>query len=480
MEERFTDPAPPYLERSPAPWAARALAGILIALFVVALLAAIVIRVPETITSRFVLVPVSGADQVRAARDGAVAEIRAAEAQPIAKGEVMFLIRSAAIGDRSAEMRSLETHVQGSAERLANERQRYESGRLADEQEARRLRDRQGRLVRELDEQKALRAARDTRYQATLAIYRNEVDITKREIEFKRRQYAIARELADRTAVYHEKGVISWLENNNRQLEAGRLEAELAQLEKQLDSAQLKISQLTSDQERQEIEWKIAVDQLTTDRREVDTSIDKLRHESAARRTALQELERGVSEDTKRSTFRTAALKAELSDSRGNELLVPAPCAGTVLRLWVQRPGAVVKEGEPLADLACGGGRLQAELTVPPTGVGQVKPAQPVKLLYDTFPYQRHGVRRGTVRWVSPASVTVEGGGRVFRVFADIEDDAITVKGEPRPLTAGMGGRADVVVGRRALISYAFEPIRQLRESLADAPATRKDGGQPR
>jgi HlyD family secretion protein len=480
MDDRFTDPAPPYLERSPAPWAVRALAGILIVLFVVALLAAIVIRVPETISSRFVLVPVRGVDQVRAARDGSLIEIRAAEAQTIARGDVMFLIRSAAIGDRSAEMRSLEAHVQGATDRLANERQRYESGRLADEQETRRLRDRLGRLVRELDEQQALRAARDTRYQATLAIYRNELEITRREIDFKRRQFAIARELADRTEIYYQKGVISWLENNNRQLEAGRLEAELQQLEKQVDSGQLKISQLISDYERQQIEWKIAADQLATDRREAETAIDKLRHESAARRTTLLELERSLSEDTRRSTIRTSALKAELSDSRGNELSVPAPCAGTVLRLWVQRPGAVVKEGEPLAELACGGGQLQAELTVPPTGVGQVQPAQPVKLLYDTFPYQRHGVRRGTVRWVSPASVTVDGGGRVFRVFADIEDATITVKGEPRPLTAGMGGRAEVVVGRRALITYAFEPIRQLRESLADAPATRKDGGQPR
>jgi hypothetical protein len=33
-----------------------------------------------------------------------------------------------------------------------------------------------------------------------------------------------------------------------------------------------------------------------------------------------------------------------------------------------------------------------------------------------------------------------------------------------------MGGRADIVVGRRSLIAYAFEPIRMLRESLADAP----------
>jgi hypothetical protein len=34
-----------------------------------------------------------------------------------------------------------------------------------------------------------------------------------------------------------------------------------------------------------------------------------------------------------------------------------------------------------------------------------------------------------------------------------------------------MGGRADVVVGRRSLVSYAFEPVRMLRESLAERAA---------
>ena len=70
------------------------------------------------------------------------------------------------------------------------------------------------------------------------------------------------------------------------------------------------------------------------------------------------------------------------------------------------------------------------------------------------------------MRWVSPTVV-----GDQFRVFADITDAAITVKGEARALTAGMGGRADVIVGRRRLAAYAFEPVRQLRESLADVPA---------
>lgn len=241
------------------------------------------------------------------------------------------------------------------------------------------------------------------------------------------------------------------------------LAVELQQLERQVDSARLKVSQRKNEQ--QASGTRLTLDQLQSERREGQASIDKLRHESAARRRGFVELERSLREDTQKTTIRTGALRAELHPSRGNELLVSGPCAGTVLWLWVQRPGAIVKEGEPLGDIAWGRGPLQAELTVPSAGVGQIKPGHPVKLLYDSLPYQRHGVRRATVRWVSPASV-----GAHFRVFADIEDGAITVKGEPRALTAGMGGRADVVVGRRSLITYAFEPLRQLKESLADAP----------
>jgi len=89
-----------------------------------------------------------------------------------------------------------------------------------------------------------------------------------------------------------------------------------------------------------------------------------------------------------------------------------------------------------------------------------------VKLLYDAFPYQRYGARTATIRWISPAKV-----GDGFRAFADLESDSVVVQGERRALAPGMGGAARVVVGRRALVSYAFEPLRQLRESLTDAPA---------
>lgn len=472
MADQWNDPSPPFLDQTPAPWAVRSLAWILIALFAVAAIGAIVIRVPETVGSRFVLVPVHGADQIRAARDGVVAEIRATEAQAIAVGATLFVLRSSVIGDRSAELRSLETQAQGAGARLENERQRAESQRRADGEEDARLKSRLAHAGQRIDEQRALRATRQARYRATLAIYENDIEIGRREIEFKQKALGMASELAERTERYYKQGVISWLENNNRQLEASKLAVELQQLERHVDTARLKVAQLKSEEEQQEIESRLTLDQLVSERRELQASIDKLRHESTGRRRAFVELERSLREDTAKADIRTAALRVELQHSRGDQLSVVAPCQGITLRLWVQRPGAVVKEGDPLADVACGAGPLHAELTMPASGVGQIKPGHPVKLLYDAFPYQRHGVRRATVRWVSPSST-----GTHFRVFADIEDEAVTVKGDRRPLTPGMGGRAEVVVGRRSVITYAFEPLRQLKESLSDAPPKAGAGG---
>jgi membrane fusion protein len=158
-----------------------------------------------------------------------------------------------------------------------------------------------------------------------------------------------------------------------------------------------------------------------------------------------------------------------LVHSESNELSVPAPCAGAILRLRVKSPGAFVPEGEVLCELACAGERLQAELTVPQSGVGRLKPGQGVKLLYDAFPYQRYGVRYGTGRWVSPASA-MSADGSVFHAFVDIAEEAILVEGQPRPLKTGMRGAAKIVVGRRPVLAYAFEPLRQLKESIADVP----------
>lgn len=47
------------------------------------------------------------------------------------------------------------------------------------------------------------------------------------------------------------------------------------------------------------------------------------------------------------------------------------------------------------------------------------------------------------------------------------------------PKRSALTGRAEVVVGGRALIAYAFEPLRQLRENLAGVPDARAEPLRP-
>lgn len=146
------------------------------------------------------------------------------------------------------------------------------------------------------------------------------------------------------------------------------------------------------------------------------------------------------------------------------QIRIEAPCDGTILKLGVKNDGTIVRDGDTLVEIACVGERLQAELTVPQGGLSRLRPGHGVKLLFEAFPYQRFGVRAGYVRWVSPSGATA-GGPPVFRAFAELEAQTIRVDGEDRPFSPGMKGDALIVVGRRSVLSYVLDPLRQLREA---------------
>ena len=103
----------PFLQESPPPWAARALPTILIALFVVGLVALFVVRVPETVQASFVLAPVRDADPVRALHPGIVSRVNVVEAQVVSQGEVLFVLASESVGDRMSERRMIDARLAG-------------------------------------------------------------------------------------------------------------------------------------------------------------------------------------------------------------------------------------------------------------------------------------------------------------------------------------------------------------------------------
>jgi HlyD family secretion protein len=473
MEPTGTSPShdvsAPFLGGEPPHWAARGLAALLLIVLGAGVTGSIVIKVPETVRATFVLVPVGGADPIRAPRNGSVTTVRVAEGQTVRQGDPAFVLRAGSVGAGRAELEGLERHVAGTRERQALEREKHESQSRADGAEERRLEDRLVYLARRAEQTGTKRPVQEERYRSRLRALEAEAATLVREIEFKKGHLRLAREIASRHQVGYDRGFLSWMEYVKPQIEAERVGTDLAQLERRLEAAQERRVQLQAERRAEEIEWTLAVQEIEREGTDARGALARLRHESAARQAAFREADRHLREETDRAAIRITALSRELVNTATNEQTVLAPCTGTVLRLGARAAGAVVREGELLAEVACADTRLLAELTLPRNGVSRLRPGLGVKVLYDAFPYQRHGVRHGTVRWVSPASVSTDGPA-TFRGHVEIADTAIRVDGESRPLMAGMTGKAEVVVGRRALITYAFEPLRQLRENLAGVP----------
>jgi membrane fusion protein len=398
------DAPPPFLDAEPPHWAARGLAWVIIGLFLLTLVASVVVQIPETVSGRFSLAPVNGADPVRARKDGIVTEVLAHEGDTVASGTTLLVLRSASLSDRFGDQRTLQTQARADEERIRIAGSQYQTRKRADEAEARRLRAR--------------------------------IESLGRLITSKQHRLALTRELADSAQSGYRSGAVNRVEVARLDLEVTTLSEEVQNSSNDLEDARADLARLARDGEARDLEY--------------------------------QEIRRSLQESIETAKIRIDALSRDLADLTDAGLGVTAPCRGVVLRLHVSAPGAVVREGDVISEIACGGERLQAEFLVPQAGMPLIQTGQPVKLRYDAFPYQRHGVRFGTVRWVGPVGVTAHDSG--FRVLVDLADDSIRVRGHSQALQAGMEGQADVVIGRRSLLSFAVEPIRALRENLREPP----------
>jgi membrane fusion protein len=156
-------------------------------------------------------------------------------------------------------------------------------------------------------------------------------------------------------------------------------------------------------------------------------------------------------------------------------LVVRAPQAGTVSTLLAE-PGQSVSPASALATILPAGARLQAQLYAPSSAIGFVQPGQAVRLRYEAFPYQKYGHQPGHVLQVSrtplapselaalalPALATnVAGGEPLFRITVGLDAAESAMS-----LAPGMRLQADVLLERRRLVEWLFEPILGLRSRL--------------
>jgi multidrug resistance efflux pump len=267
----------------------------------------------------------------------------------------------------------------------------------------------------------------ETAYIAQLEIKKAEIEQAKSEVQFRENHAKTSRELVTRMEKLARQG-------GESEIDLIKLKLDLAGSQKDLSVAQRTLQQGTLDRERMETEH-------ARQRGEQRSEIEKLK-------------------------MRTGALQTDLESTHQNLLMVRSPYEGVVISMDQRTVGSFVQQGQVLCQLASKGAKPRARMTLTEAGLPKLAVAQRIRYFFEAFPYQRYGAVTGKLDWISPSTVTTTDGSR-FVALGSLDRIEISPRaGQVLPLRVGMRGQAHIIVGGRTLIEYAFEPIRQLRESM--------------
>ncbi len=178
----------------------------------------------------------------------------------------------------------------------------------------------------------------------------------------------------------------------------------------------------------------------------------------------------GLPDDLETSKSQLRERLAGLSQRRTEierqaRFIIRAPFDGKVAALQV-RKGQALRPGQLQMAILPFGSELVAELYAPTRAAGFIKPGQNVRLLYDAFPYQRFGAAHGIVERVSKTVLSPEDGPAslgiqepIYRLTVNLEKQAVNAFGEEFTLQDGMTLKADIILEKRTILEWLFEPL---------------------
>ncbi len=376
------------LPQEPPAWIIRSTAWILLGGFLLALLIAIVMRLPETVRCPFVLVPDTGADPVQSPVRAIISHVGVDEGQPVKAGEELFVLRSDEIRGLDTEFRTLTEDLRSREESVA----RNESA-----------------------------------YAAQLGMKSAEIEQAKSEVKFRENHANTSHDLVTRMEKLTKLG-------GESEIDLIKLKLDLAGSEKDLSVAQRTVQQVNLDRERMETEH-------VRQRAEQQSEIEKLK-------------------------MRIGALKTDLKNTQQNLLTIRSPYEAVIISMDQRSVGTFVQQGQVLCQLAPKDAKPRARMTLTEVGLPKLIVTQRVRYFFEAYPYQRYGTVTGKLDWISPSAVTTSDGSRFTALGSLDRHDIFSRAGKILPLRVGMRGDAHIIVGSRTMIEYAFEPIRQLRESM--------------
>ncbi|MGE0108197.1 MAG: HlyD family type I secretion periplasmic adaptor subunit [Bdellovibrionales bacterium] len=197
--------------------------------------------------------------------------------------------------------------------------------------------------------------------------------------------------------------------------------------------------------------------------------------------------------DLAQAEQKSASLKEQLAQATQKHKLqtLTAPVDGTVQQLAIHTEGGVVTPAQALLAIVPTGSHLEIEAMVPNREIGFVRVGQEAAIKIDTFNFTRYGLIQGQIKSISQDAITRErpadktnkgslagaenqssepnGQELVYAARVSLEQTQMDIDGRDVNLSPGMAVTVEIKTGSRRVISYLLSPIiRAKHEALRE------------
>ncbi|MEI7514204.1 MAG: HlyD family type I secretion periplasmic adaptor subunit [Betaproteobacteria bacterium] len=163
------------------------------------------------------------------------------------------------------------------------------------------------------------------------------------------------------------------------------------------------------------------------------------------------------------------------ADKRKQLVALVSPVDAVVLDMAKLSQGSVVQAAEQMFTLVPLGAALEAEVKIDSLDIGYIKTGDPVHLKLDAFPFQKHSTLDGRVRTISEdafrrdAAAGTTGMDAYYMSRIAFGDSKLKKMTEKSRLLPGMTLSAEIVVGKRSVMSYLLWPLtKAMDESIRE------------
>ena len=306
-----------------------------------------------------------------------------------------------------------------------------------------------------------IQADTDSQLQANLAIERQ----ANYQAQLNRLNENIARLKATLTTNRHDQELLSELEKPLQEMES---------MQEKMYSKNYgaRVNLLEAKQKHQEVERNLQL--AKNHEQEIKRELASMEAEKTAFTKSWRQkmLEEMLATSRDRNNVNEQLQKA---DKRQKLVTLTAPYDAVVLEIAKLSVGSVIQGGATFFTLVPVDTKLEAEIQIDALDVGYVKLGDESRLKMDTFPFQRHGFLEGEIRTISEDAFRKETDpSQSMDAYYKSRITLTNMNLRKLPLHArllpGMTLNAEIVVGKRSVISYLLWPIKRAVDESMQEP----------